>query len=38
MKDMRSEMKDGFANPQVVPAPVVITNSNGPNPAMMENR
>lgn len=38
MKDMRSEMKDGFANPQVVPAPVVITNNNGPNPAMMENR
>lgn len=38
MKDMRSEMKDGFANPNVVPAPVVITNSNGPNPAMMENR
>lgn len=38
LKDMRSEMKDGFANPQVVPAPVVITNNNGPNPAMMENR
>lgn len=38
MKDMRSEMKDGFANPQVVPAPVVITNNNGSNPAMMENR
>ena len=38
MKDMRSEMKNGFANPQVVPAPIMITNNNGPNPAMMENR
>ena len=38
MKDMRGEMKNGFANPQVVPAPIMITNNNGPNPAMMENR
>lgn len=38
MKDMRSEMKDGFANPNVIPAPIMITNNAGPNPAMMENR
>ncbi len=38
IRDMRYEMNSGFAKPNVIPAPVMITNNAGPNPAAVENR